>query len=285
MTEQTRTRGHAGEKDLFDEAPRLYREQTEARGLDRPLFSDVRGLYSEEEACALAGELTACLGRIRELTEEERQFYDSFLYCALHRLEGGCFQDLVDLALEPDLAGELTEEELCLREMFDLHTSSRGFFRDLDIIYRFAAGSDISETIDLETEGQTWTLYGEEIEEAERRRTEAPGGELDEEPDWQLIEMTDLDCVPDFWPDGKPHGESEPGWEPDFWSQEEPDWEMEETAAGWWEEEIPDGETAACSQNFCRQYLLMRRLFFQLNAAPYLAGDLEEMVEAYLQAK
>jgi len=256
----------------------------------KPWVQTKTGQYSEKRAWALVEELLAALEKYERycncsynedgnlhlaelpsrLPERSRDFFRSFLYCAVFaasagvchwipdRLYGaakGTFHDILVLA-------EQTKYDDKIELYFDeLYSSSfaEGTFAQLDDLYEIFSGEKIETTIPEEDRQTVIRRHQGEIKELE----ELWAGCLDISPEDQ--EMADRE-----WYDSLSSEEYE----------EYEEWEKEarwlEEARQAWLEEFQEKE------DFCRQYLLFRKLYFEETARYNLARKVEGMLDIYL---
>lgn len=236
-----------------------------------PYISRENGKYSEEKTWQFIDRLMNCLERYLQykydgkrdvLTDEERDFYRSFLYCAIRgdeMMDLSSFDmihcrtigDILSLAADPDTIRIGWDVELLFEERF--HESALGgFFGRMNEIYAQLKGEHIISTVTEEEWERVRRAYPQfsEMEEQQKNASITIEDQLKEEG------MTDEEI--EAWLD-----------ERDWYGLEELDWLQEDEFARYMEEQ--EEIAAALAGNFenkdvfCEQYLLYRKLYFQVD--------------------
>lgn len=238
-----------------------------------PLVRTKRGGHSEAGTQRLVEELTDALDRIGpyRLKVQEKEFFRAFLYCAIRvsadcaAWEGtrGCFSDILRLSenIFPQSAVELHHLELDdLYFNEDFFCFKYGFFGSMSGLYRLFTGHDVSDT-----------LTAEEIAAVRERWPDDDRFSYDEDPD-PFADMTDEELA-----------------EQAELAEQVPDLEEDDCdGSDWADQALKEYEAMSAAfakkEEFCRQYLICRRLYFPVTetAETPLPVRLRRMLDLYL---
>lgn len=225
-----------------------------------PLVRTPRGQYSEARAQRLAKKLAGALEHLRV----DREFFGSFLYCAVRLAErgpsmiwgpgfewsvDGSFQDLLGLAVTVDPWGDRYDR---WHQEFGTGEGLSSCFALMDDLYRKFSGESIRRALARllpEVPERAAARYGPEPEDEE------------ETVDWK--EYQEEECIP------------EDITEEELAMIEEFD-RQDALEAKEWERSFP------AKDSFCQAYLLCRRRCFETEDIRGLAPQTEQALDVFL---
>lgn len=216
-----------------------------------------------------------------QMPEQNRTFWRSFLYCAVRFAESnpasvwclgtcrpgglpwwgietaGTFEDILSLA---ECVERIARAELHFAELYHPEYLS-GFFGWMDNLYQAFAGKPVTDTISEADRLTVRELFPDETAQAERLQAE--------QPDEQGINQLLTEAAQAEW---ETMSEEERRWE----DEKEREYFQYEQMREDWLRAFPNKES------FCRQYLVFRELFFQVDCRRGFCSILEQAIDVYL---
>lgn len=253
-----------------------------------PYTRTADGKYSERKTCSLIGKLMDCLRQWlqyyseRSLTQEEQEFYISFLYCTIRGVQCSPYpeeewkecrtlNDIYVMAKDPDTMRISRDTQLFFCESYFMPEIS-GFFGAMDDTYRLLTGKEMHSTLTEEEVERMNREYGDTIEEICRSTEESTaflyeGFESEEEAQayWQA----------------ESEKEAQESW--DAMSEEEKEFQEEEEAYFQQQEAEKQEWVAsfACKERFLEQYQIYRKRYFQVERKDFVE-NIDRMLELFL---